>query len=290
MPVDEYVNFPSFPAPNTQIGRFGYDLALNDIYVSENGAWRKINGGGGSALPAGAAGQFLRLDVDGVTPIWVTLTQDMIAAAFSVTLALTSHSTVQEVGASIINPQFTDTHNQTPSAASLQDFLGTQAIIPATLLALGYGGAANTFAARTYAYPGSLNSTRVWTYSATAAALVRTASVTVTWEPKVYWDVLVLPGALNAAFITGMANSALAPSVVRNINYADGTGTKYLWYAVPSAFAAPTSFLDNATQLSVPTSRVASNIAVTNVNGIVINYDIYRSDFQQSGAFTEKVS
>lgn len=245
-----------------------------------------ISGGGGS-LPSGSAFQFLELQGDGVTPAWVTLTQDMISPAF--TVSLSGPSTPVEVGATITNPQFTDSHNQTPVTASLQDNTDTQSIIPATLTALGYGGAANTFPARSYQVT-SVNGTRTWTYSATnSGGVTKTANYTVTWEARVYFDVAT-PGTYNAAFITALTGSALATGFARTIAFGAGGGTKNLYYAFPTSFGAPTTFKDTQTGFGVPFSKVASSVSVTNANGVAINYDLWASDNALINAVTVQVS
>jgi hypothetical protein len=262
----------------TQTGNAGRYLTTNGTTVS----WSTIGG----TLPDQSSNSGKFLTTDGVSAAWHTLTQDDIAPAFSVSLS--GPSSPVEVGANVVNPQFSVTRNQTPSVASLQDNLDTQSISPATLSALGYGGAANTFSARTYSYPGTLNSTRTWTYSATASGVTKTSNASVQWQPRVYYGIAV-PGTINAAFITALSSSGLSASYPRTIAYSAGGGTQALYYAFPTSYGTPVSFKDTATGFSVPFSKVGSAVSVTNANGVVITYDVWASDNLLVNAVTVQV-
>lgn len=235
--------------------------------------------------------QFLQLVSGTWTP--VTLTQDMISPAFTVTLARNGFVSPIEAGTSITNPQFTDSHNQTPASATLTDFVPTVcSISPATATALGYGGAANTCPATTYTYCGSLNCTRSWTYSATnASSVTKTASVSVQWEPLVYFGIQTPPGGYDSTFITGLPSSGLQASQVNaSVAIGAGGGTKKAYYVVPSSYTNPSTFKDVATGFAVDMTKVASSVSVTNSHSVTINYDVWESVQFLNAAFTMSVN
>src|SRR6185369_11014898 len=146
--------------------------------------------------PAGASG----------IPTFRQITQDDIGAAFNITLAANGFSTTQACGATVTNPQFTASYNQTPSTTTMQDNTDTQSVSPASTTAIGYGGAANTFSARSYTVT-TVNGTRTWTLASTNSGGVSdTASVTATYSPHVYYGMAV-PATINSAFITGLTTA-----------------------------------------------------------------------------------
>ncbi len=244
-------------------------------------------GAASGGLPSGSNGQFIR-QVAG-SPAYVTLTLDMIAPAFAVALAGGFTATL-ETGDTLANPQFTDAHNQTPTAASLQDPNDTQSISPVTALALGYGGAAATFGARSYTRSPTGGASSVsWTYSATAGGIIATASASAIWVPRVFYETKT-PATLNAAFIASLAGQALASGFARTISFGAGSNTKKLYYAFPAWMGTPSSFRDTATGFGIPFSLVASNVSVTNAFGVVVLYNIWASDNFLSAAVSAQVS
>lgn len=225
---------------------------------------------------------------NGTTWVAQQLTQDDIGAAFNITLAANGFSTTQSCGATITNPQFTASYNQTPVTTTMQDNTDTQSVSPATTTAIGYGGAANTFAARSYTVT-TVNGTRTWTLSSTnSGGVVDTASVTATYSPHVYFGMAV-PATINSAFITGLSNSTVTSfSVPRTISYGAGGGTMKAYFAIPATYTAPTVFTDTVTGFGIPFSQVGTNVSVTNEcgTGNNINYNVYATDELLNAAFS----
>lgn len=280
----------NFPAGTEIIDGTSSPTSGLPVVVSQDGlTWKPA----GSALPAGTDGQFLG-HVAGV-PAYVTLTQDMVGPAFAVSVAISGVANPQEAGASIVNPQFTDSHNQTPQLASLT---GPDAvnhtISPATLTALGYGGANNTFPAQTFTDDGlTLNKVFSWTYSATAGGITRTASTSITFERRCYFDIVNIPGGMggyNASFILSLTSSRLQGGFATNYAFAAGDGVKYSHLAIPTGWGNPNVFKEHISQLPVAWSHVASGINVVNGNGVTISYEIWRAPQANTSAFSYDVS
>lgn len=223
---------------------------------------------------------------------WIprTLTQDDIGAAFSVTLAASGFSTTQACGATVSNPQFSTSHNQSPASATMQDATDTQTISPATLTAIGYGGVAATFPARSYTVT-TVNGTRTWTISVTnSGGVTKTAAVIATYSPHVYFGMAV-PGTYDNTFITSLSgNSVSSTSAPRTISYAAGGDTKKAYYAVPTSYTAPATFVDTSTGFGIPYSKVASSVSLPDEcgTGNAVTYDLYASDNLLSAAFSGK--
>lgn len=146
-----------------------------------------------------------------------------------------------EVGDTIVNPQFAVSSSTPPDAASLQDENDVKAIAPATTAALGYGGAANTFPARSYT-KSTLNATETWTYESVVSGTSKTIAWVAEWQARAFYGMAVIPDALHvydAAFIAALSSSRLQSSGVESYDLPadDGTGT---------ALGTPTNLLDGA--------------------------------------------
>jgi hypothetical protein len=102
-------------------------------------------------------------------------------------------------------------------------------------------------------------------------ASAKSSAVTVTWLPRVYHGASV-SGTYNAAFITGLASSNLQTS--RVTTYTDNAlAGQYLYFALPSSYGTPIFWSGG---LQYAGSLEASAVAVTNAQGIIQNYDLWR--------------
>lgn len=134
-----------------------------------------------------------------------------------------------EVGATIANPQLTASTSTAPDSASLQDETDTQVIAPPPATALGYGGAAATFPARSYT-KSAVNASETWTYSAVASGVIATAMWVARWLAKARYG-MAPPAdeltAYDAAYIAALGSSRLQSSAAGSYAFAadDGTGT-----------------------------------------------------------------
>lgn len=189
-------------------------------------------------------------------------------------------SRVLEVGSSLVNPTFSVAYNRMPSAASMSDGTNTVALTsPFDLVTMPF----------TYVQT-MIGAAQDFTLTANEpGGPTLTATVTVTWLPRVFYGSAV-PGPYTEAFIESLQSSELLPSRVYSPGYAAGAGQK-IYYAVPSAFGgSPGDFRDAATGFAVGISKVATAVSVTNAYGVTLPYDLWESDVAGLGALTLLVS
>ena len=98
-----------------------------------------------------------------------------------------------------------------------------------------------------------------------------TRSVTIGFQPKVYWGVSA-ETTLDSAGILALASSALASSRARTLSVNAGAG-QYIYYAIPSSFGTPTF---NVGGFDGGFSKVAT-VSHQNASGHTQNYDVWRS-------------
>lgn len=273
-------------------GMLVYSQADDTYYQLEANltTWVPFSGGSGGGLPdpTGHANQFLQVLPDASGVAWVTLTQDDIQPGFSASLS--NPSTPVEVGATVTDPSFTASYSHSAAAATLNDGAGAIALTT-PFTAFAYDGS-GPLPARTYTKT-TVNGSVTWTLSATDSNSVnKTATATVTWEARAYFDAATPPGSLDASFITSLTGNALEAGFARTISFGAGGGTKKLYYAFPASFGAPSRFIDVNSGFAVPFSKVASAVALTNTHGVVISggYDIWASDQFLDAAVTVQVS
>jgi hypothetical protein len=251
--------------------------------------WAYIAQHGGSPVPdfSSSPDQFLRVNDAATALNWVTLTADMIAAAFIPTLS--GPASPVEVGSTVVNPAFTASYNRPAAAATLND--GTGAIgLTSPFTAFAYGS--GTLPPRSYTRTG-INAVVTWTLTANeTGGPSKTSSASVQWEARAYWDTAVDPGigGYTAAFITSLTGNALEPGFARTIAFGAGGGTKKMYYAFPTSFGTPARFLNIDTGFAIPFSKVGSAVSVTSTFGVTINYDLWGSDFAVVGAVNAGVS
>ena len=101
------------------------------------------------------------------------------------------------------------------------------------------------------------------------AAVSRT--VTISFQPKVYWGVSDDPNGLDSSTINGLSG-ALASSRARTINVNAGAG-QYIVYIIPSSFGIPTF---NVGGFDGGFKKVKT-LNHTNASGHQQNYDVWQS-------------
>lgn len=102
---------------------------------------------------------------------------------------------------------------------------------------------------------------------------------TYTWLPRVYMGVAAIPGAINEAFIEGLAESELRADkgIVRTGQF--WTVGEYIWVAFPQAFN-PTSSLDFLVGLlpgGFMLAQAGVSVTPNTPNGVPVLYDVWRS-------------
>lgn len=129
--------------------------------------------------------------------------------------------------------------------------------------------------------------THRWQISAIRANnTVFTRNFDVKWWWRVYYGTSSLTG-LTGSDVTGLTNSNLDTTVINDTRSYVAGNYKYL--CIPSTFTEPTLFRDNNTNLSIAMADSADGytagtgtykhqlVSVTNVNGIIQNYKVFRT-------------
>ena len=100
---------------------------------------------------------------------------------------------------------------------------------------------------------------------------VVTKSVTISFQPKVYWGVSN-KASLESADILALANSALSSYRTRTFSVNAGAG-EYIYYAIPSNFGTPTFNVGGFDGGFVKVGTVSHQ----NASGYTQNYDVWKS-------------
>lgn len=261
-------------ADNQIIVQPNFTLVTSSPQVSTASSGGSGGGGGGSGLPALIGQQFAALME---TPIgvaaWARVTQDMILPAFTISLGLTGASQV-EVGQTVATPAFTASYARTAAAAVLTDDQGTAPRnVIATPTAFSSSG---TFVKNSYGSVANFTLTANETGGPS-----KTSGASIQWLQRVFLGVAV-PGTLNAAFITALANNPIASGYGRTFSVTAGA-TQKIYYAFRSAYGTPTFSVGG---FAGGFSLVASAVAVTNAFAFTENYDLWASDNLNLGATT----
>lgn len=99
-----------------------------------------------------------------------------------------------------------------------------------------------------------------------------TKSLTIAFQPKVYWGVSDNKSNYSSADILGLSNSALATSRQRTISV-NATAGKHIIYAIPSNFGTPVFNVGGFDGGFVKVGTVSH----TNASGHTQNYDVWKS-------------
>lgn len=219
------------------------------------------------------------IDAVGIPDGRVVVAQGGVAVWAAVPTAFTvtsfSHSpTLVQVGASVLNPAFTASYNQTPTVAVLTDTEGhTDNVIgtptsfssPHTFTKLGF------------------NQSVTFTLTASDSLGAGTAAITVAWGQDVYYGAQAIPGSYNQAFITSLTGRL---TVSPNGNYsisASGGQTSYFCALTALGLTISNFFVGG---FPFACSKVASAVSVTNTDGVTATYDVFGSDNPGLGPFT----
>ncbi len=178
-------------------------------------------------------------------------------------------------GASVVSPGFTAAYNQLATAVTLTDtdanndviaLPGTAFVSPHTFTKTVYG-ASVTFTDNADGPTGTGSDT---------------AGATIYWGQNVYYGDVVDPGVYNNAFITALtATLKLGPAGTYAYN---ASALESCFFCARTAFGlTPANFTVGGFPFAC--TMVATGVAVTNANGVIENYDVFRSDNIGLGAF-----
>ena len=221
-------------------------------------------------LVVGAGLSLTVLNPGGVEQLRINLLTPFDITAFGLT-----GSTLVLAGASVVNPAFSAAYNQAATAVQLTDTEGNNDAIalPGTAFV-----SPHTFTKTVYGASVS------FTNSATGPTGTGsdTAGASISWGQNVFYGDVVDPGVYNNAFITGLtASLKLAPAGTYAYN---ASALESCFFCTRTAFGlTPANFTVGGFPFAC--SMVATGVAVTNAEGVVENYDVFRSDNVGLGAF-----
>lgn len=192
-----------------------------------------------------------------------------------------AHSpTLVQVGATVTNPAFTAAYNQAATSASLTDSEAHDdaLTLPATAFVSPHVFTKNVF-----------GQSVAFTLHAASALGSSSAGVSISWGENVYYGAAADPGGggYTEAFIESLTGALrLAPNGSYAINA--GAGASSFFCALTVLGLTTADFTVGGFPFSC--TRVATGVSVTNANGIVETYDVFRSDNLALGAFNLDVS
>lgn len=238
---------------------------------------RYVGPGNGGAPPfvvegTPAGGKFIGYDTVNAEPQWQFIN------AFAINSFAKVGGTIALLGAAVANPTFNASYNRPATGVVLTDTEGhTDTIaLPGTAFV-----SPHTFTKTVF------GQSVTFTDTATDGTGSSAANATITWGAANYFGAVVDPGVYNSAFVNSLSASAALLNEAGSYAFNAGAGQSS-FFACRTAYGVTTA---NFTVNGFPfaCSKVAT-VAVTNPNGVVENYDVFRSDNVALGAFTLAVS
>ena len=214
-------------------------------------------------LVAGTPAVGLVVGWDGTQAVW-----EAVPVAFAITSFTKVGATLVLAGATVATPAFSAVYNQPAATVTLTDTEGNSdpITLPGTSIVSPHSFTKTVYGASV-------------TFTDTASSPLGSAArnATLSWGQDVFFGSAVDPGGggYTNAFITALAaRLTLAPA--GSYAYNTPVGQNAFW-AARSAFGLT---IANFTVDGFPfaCSVVAAGVAVTNANGVIENYDLFRSD------------
>jgi len=222
----------------------------------------KLTAGAGLQLTTLNPGANEQLEIDILTPFDIT--------GFGLTGA-----TLVLAGATVTNPAFAASYNQAATLVSLTDTEGNNnpITLPGTAFISPHAVTKNAYGAS-------------WGFTLHATGPTGTGSDTagasIVWGQNVFFGSAVDPGVYNSAFANSLAATLkLGPQGTYSYNTLAGQSA-FFWARTAFGLTVSNFFVGG---FPFACSKVASAVNVTNANGIIEQYDCFRSDNTGLGAF-----
>lgn len=193
----------------------------------------------------------------------VALRQSDINPDFQINSFSSTSPSIQEVGATVLNPSFLAAYQYPPSSVSVTDDIGgSSSDVSSSPTNFSYIGS--------YTYTNT-NDSVTFTLTANDGTGPVTRQSTITWLPRVFWGVGA-PGQNSSAFINSLTNNVLSGTKNRTLNVNAAAGEK-IYYAYPSHMG-PATFTVNGFSGGFNGPVVVS---VSNGFSTVQDYNLYES-------------
>jgi len=224
----------------------------------------------GVKLVAGAGLQLTTLNPTADESLQIDILTPFDITGFGLTGA-----TLVLAGATVTNPGFAASYNQAATVVSLTDTEGNNdpIALPGTAFISPHAVTKNAYGA---SWGFTLHATGP---SGTGSD---TAGASITWGQNVYFGSAVDPGVYNSAFANSLAATLkLGPQGTYSYNTLAGQSA-FFWTRTAFGLTVSNFFVGG---FPFACSKVASAVNVTNSNGIIEQYDCFRSDNTGLGAF-----
>jgi hypothetical protein len=288
---------PTFVAVNGSLYLRTDGDSSTTIYVFQNNEWTIISGGGGGivdniqGVPVAATPPINNamlifdstLDQYDVRPITI----NDLAPVFTITSF--SGGTTVECGATVTNPSFTASYNETPSSAQITntDSIGSPLALISPFTSATVTGAFSH---------ASVNSAVTFTLTASLGTSIQNAYSYISYLARSYGGVGT-PGATGATVFGSNASLTGAIGTLSNLGlHSSDIGQSYgpfapsnqkIYLLMPHT-SNPHSFTDQS-NFSFP-MNAPTTFSFTNQNNVSIIMDIYESVLSLSTGFTIKVA
>jgi len=236
---------------------------------------KTVSAGSGSGLPTTTGNDgYALIEVSGVGA-WRPIKDSYIVPAFAIS-SFSAVASVVEVGASVVQPDFTAAYNRTPDTATLDDDEGsTQKDVISTPTSF--------FSDETFQKTAN-NDAVQFTLNADEAGDADSSNANISWQPRTYWGVGV-DGLSTEADIEALANNALDNNRQRTFSVTAGAG-EHIYYSYPESYGAGTFFVGG---FEGGFELVSDSISVTNAEGVTQDYRLYKSTNPNLGTTTVQV-
>ena len=211
------------------------------------------------------------LSTNDFTDDYKQMLEDLAYVQIAVSTMSATNSS-NEIGSTVTSTTVTWTLNKTPESLKIQ--FGSEAEVDLEPTATSHSFSGKSVTTATVI---TLKATDERSYTATR-------TVTINFQPKVYWGVSTATSFEGTALLT-LANSALASSRARTFTVNADAG-EYIVYAFPTSFGTPTFNVGGFDGGFVK----ATTLEFENASGYTQSYDVWRSVNAGLGNTTVKVS
>lgn len=217
---------------------------------------------------------------DGAQYIPANLTMDMIGPAFAISSFSVSGATI-EVGQQSNTPSFSASYSLAPDATPGSIVLTDNEGNPAKDVT----GTPSSFTSD-YNFVKNAPGTSVsFTLTAKRGSMTKTASTSLSWQPRLYWGV-GLPGTYTDAFIRALSGSTLKNARAHTFTANAGAGQK-IFFCYRAALGEAEFSVGG---FSGGFFKAAASVPVTNVHGWTDNYAVWESNNFNLGSTTVAVT
>ena len=269
--VDALRNVPLTFFFNQLSDKDGYVLRLDSSNPNTPFFYLSPGGGGGLSIPD-ITGHTGALQTDGSSIFWAAIPT---GPGITFSMSFNVSPSVVEIGQSVVHPSYTATYNETVTEVTISDqYNHTDSLL-------------TPYTSFTSPYTFTHNTQTSETFTLTAKDPTNTVNhktTQISWLPRIYWGTGIATSNY-ISLIQALQNSQLASNRGGSFTVTPGA-TEYIYYAIPSSFGSASFAVGG---FSGGFTQVAT-VNFTNSYGVIISYDVYKSDNLNLGSTTVSVS